>query len=120
MKVLENMRPADENLIYKYAILLGEKAFKPIKKDIEVKYLVLLFCSKVTPKCPKTLPYFYGVNIDLGNYCLFYFLFTITLTTFATSIPFGEVSWRIWRAKSHNDISVLFAFIGHSCRLIST
>lgn len=35
VKVLENMRPADENLIYKYAILLGEKAFKPIKKDIE-------------------------------------------------------------------------------------
>lgn len=48
------MRPADENLIYKYAILLGEKAFKPIKKDNEVKYLNLLFCSKVTPKCPKT------------------------------------------------------------------
>ena len=61
------MRPADENLIYKYAILLGEKAFKPIKKDNEVKYLNLLFCSKVTPKCPKTLPYFYGVNIDLGK-----------------------------------------------------
>ena len=36
------MRPADENLIYKYAILLGEKAFKPIKKDNEVKYLALL------------------------------------------------------------------------------
>ncbi|XP_073256527.1 uncharacterized protein [Porites lutea] len=35
VKVLENMRPADENLIYKYAILLGEKAFKPIKKDNE-------------------------------------------------------------------------------------
>lgn len=35
VKVLENMRPADENLIYKYAILLGEKAFKPIKRDIE-------------------------------------------------------------------------------------
>ena len=65
MKVLENMRPADENLIYKYAILLGEKAFKPIKKDNEVKYLGVLFCSKVTPKCPKTLPY--GVNIDLGK-----------------------------------------------------
>ena len=67
MKVLENMRPADENLIYKYAILLGEKAFKPVKKDNEVKYLGLLFCSKVTPKCTKTLPYFYGVNIDPGK-----------------------------------------------------
>ena len=30
VKVLENMRPADENLIYKYAILLGEKALRPI------------------------------------------------------------------------------------------
>ena len=48
------MRPADENLIYKYAILLGEKAFKPIKKDNVVTYLALLFCSKVTPKCTKT------------------------------------------------------------------
>ena len=37
VKVLENMRPADENLIYKYAILLGEKAFKPVKKDVEVR-----------------------------------------------------------------------------------
>lgn len=37
VKVLENMRPADENLIYKYAILLGEKAFKPVKKDLEVR-----------------------------------------------------------------------------------
>lgn len=35
VKVLENMRPADENLIYKYAILLGEKAFKPVKRDVE-------------------------------------------------------------------------------------
>ncbi|KAL9965739.1 hypothetical protein ACROYT_G029581 [Oculina patagonica] len=35
VKVLENMRPADENLIYKYAILLGGKHFKPITKDVE-------------------------------------------------------------------------------------
>ena len=80
------MRPADENLIYKYAILLGEKAFKPIKKDNEVKYLGLLFCSKVTPKCPKTLPYLYGVY-TMENCCRFVFFQTITLTTFATSIP---------------------------------
>ena len=38
VKVLENMRPADENLIYKYAILLGGKHFKPITKDSEVAW----------------------------------------------------------------------------------
>lgn len=38
VKVLENMRPADENLIYKYAILLGGKHFKPITKDVEVEW----------------------------------------------------------------------------------
>lgn len=37
VKVLENMRPADENLIYKYAILLGGKHLKSITKDIEVE-----------------------------------------------------------------------------------
>lgn len=62
------MRPADENLIYKYAILLGEKTFKPIKKDTEVKYLALLFCSKVTLKYPKTLSHFYGVY-TMENCC---------------------------------------------------
>ena len=36
VKVLQNMRPADENLIYKYAILLGGKHFKPGTKDSEV------------------------------------------------------------------------------------
>ena len=41
VKVLENMRPADENLIYKYAILLGEKAFKPLKKEFEVQYMYI-------------------------------------------------------------------------------
>ena len=47
VKVLENMRPADENLIYKYAILLGEKAFKPIKREIEVQQQQqhTLFCT---------------------------------------------------------------------------
>ena len=36
VKVLEDMRPADENLIYKYAILLGGKHFKPVTNDSEV------------------------------------------------------------------------------------
>ena len=61
------MRPADENLIYKYAILLGEKAFKPIKKDNEVKYLGLFFFVRKWRQNVQRLPYFYGVNIDLGK-----------------------------------------------------
>ena len=36
VKVLANMRPADENLIYKYAVLLGGKKLKPVRKDSEV------------------------------------------------------------------------------------
>lgn len=47
------MRPADENLIYKYAILLGEKAFKPIKKDNEVKYLGFFFLFDSDAKMSK-------------------------------------------------------------------
>jgi len=35
VKVLANMRPADENLIYKYAVLLGGKKLKPVRKDSE-------------------------------------------------------------------------------------
>ena len=52
VNVLENMRPADENLIYKYAILLGEKAFTPTKADLEVRHAssfmwFCLFCGTV-------------------------------------------------------------------------
>lgn len=35
VKVLENMKPVDESLIYKYAILLGGKTLKPVTNDNE-------------------------------------------------------------------------------------
>lgn len=36
VKVLENMRLVDENLIYKYVILFSGKYFKFVMKDLEV------------------------------------------------------------------------------------
>lgn len=38
VKVLENMKPVDESLIYKYAILLGGKTLKPVTNDNEVYF----------------------------------------------------------------------------------
>ena len=47
VKVLENMRPADESLIYKYAILLAGKHFKPVTKDAEVtRHVKFAFVTK--------------------------------------------------------------------------
>lgn len=38
VKVLETMKPVDESLIYKYAILLGGKTLKPVTNDNEVYF----------------------------------------------------------------------------------
>ena len=64
VKVLENMKPADESLIYKYAILLGDKAFKKVTNDNEVQsHFSIAFCTVTISVAYKLLALLFDMTI---------------------------------------------------------